>query len=166
MRILLLADRLVARLELLLAIAAMTGLVLILVAQVVFRYVLAAPLFFAEEVALLLLIVASFAGLSLLVAHRRLVAVDMVGTYVAPSLHRWIQWLTGLVVLATGGLLAWYALLYLSVPWVWFERSATLPMPRAALYCVVAAELVALCFHQAVQSIAGFPPLARQETEA
>jgi len=153
-------DRLFARLELSVALTALASLVLLLIAQVFFRYVLKAPLFFAEEAALLLLIVASFAGLSLLVAERKLVAVDMVGAFVGPRLQRWIRWAAGIAVLLTAGVLAGYAVNYLTVPWIWLERSATVPMPRAVLYLLVTIELVLLCFHQAVQSIADFPAAA------
>ena len=72
-------DRLLAKLEQAVAVVALLGLVLVLIAQVLFRYVLLSPLFFAEELAVRLMIIVTFVGLSLLAHHRRLVAVDLLG---------------------------------------------------------------------------------------
>lgn len=157
MGILTTADRLLARLETVVAVTAMAGLVLMLIAQVVFRYGLGSPLFFAEEVGLLLLIVATFSGLSLLVAEDRLVAVDVFGAAMPPAVKRWTAWLMRLVTLAAALTLAAYGARYLSTPWVWLERSPTLDMPRAAIYAFVTGQLFALCVHLAIHSIAKRP---------
>ena len=60
MRPILWIDTNLRRLELVLTVAAMLGVVGILTAQVLFRYVRKDPIFFAEEVALILLIIATF----------------------------------------------------------------------------------------------------------
>lgn len=157
MRIIGLLDRGLARLELSVAVAAMTGLVAILIAQVFFRYILQAPLFFAEELALILMIVASFAGLSLLVASDKLVSVDMLAGLLGARGHAWAAWAMRLTVLVLACLMVAFAVRYLATPWVWIERSATLGVPRATLYAFVGFELAALAFHQAVRVIASRP---------
>lgn len=143
-------DRAGAWVERYVALLAMMALVAILVAQVFFRYVLSAPLFFAEEVALLLLIVATFCGLSLLVFERKLVSVDLIGPMLAPRMAGVLRLAIKAMVLVLALALAVLAIRYVSTPWVWFERSATLPMPRAIIQVFFAIEMVLLSLHQFV----------------
>lgn len=161
MKLLVTIDSGLRRIELVIAIAAMTGLVGLLVAQVFFRYLLLSPIFFAEELALILMVVATFAGLSLLVAENRLVAIDLFGGMRNAVVKQWIHTSIRSVMLVVCGLLAWFAASYVTTPWVWIERSATLNMPRAAIYLVVTAELFALCFHQFVQLVTMQPGKAK-----
>ncbi|WP_434287327.1 TRAP transporter small permease [Celeribacter sp. SCSIO 80788] len=166
MRFLVSVDKVLVRLELVLAVVAMTGVAAILIAQVLFRYVLQSPLFFAEELALILMIVATFAGFSLMVADGRLVTIDIFGGKVAPITHARIAWAMRVVVLVLGVLLAWFSIRYLMVPWVWIERSATLGVPRAALYAIVTAELCFLVLHQCVQLCTTFSACRATDGEA
>jgi|GEM_PF-7057568 TRAP-type C4-dicarboxylate transport system, small permease component len=150
-------DWLLAKLELTIAVLAMTGVAVILIAQVIFRYGLQSPLFFAEELALVLMIVATFAGFSLMVAEGRLITIDLFGGRVSPTTHARIAWAMRVVVFVLGTLLAAFSIRALSVPWVWVERSATLGLPRALLYTIVTAELCCLVFHQLVQILETWP---------
>ncbi|MEM9211413.1 MAG: TRAP transporter small permease subunit [Pseudomonadota bacterium] len=143
-------DRILRTAELVLAILAMLGVVSILTAQVFFRYVLQNPIFFAEEVALILLIIATFAGLSLLVSEERLIGIDLVGPRLSVVGRRRLVKGLQILVAATSGCLAVFAVGYISTPWVWFERFATVPLPRASLYTIVAIELCFATFHQIV----------------
>lgn len=150
-------DRFLFRLELCIAVLAMTGLVAILIAQVICRYLLQSPLFFAEELALVLMIVATFAGFSLMVAEGRLITIDLFGGRVGARAHAAIGWAMRLTVLALAAALAAFSIRYLMVPWVWAEHSATLGLPRALLYAIVTAELCFLVFHQLVQLVDTWP---------
>ncbi|MEM8841262.1 MAG: TRAP transporter small permease subunit [Pseudomonadota bacterium] len=155
MRLLHLIDKALRAAELTLAILAMLGVVTILAAQVFFRYVLRDPIFFAEEVALILLIIATFTGLSLLVAEQRLIGIDLVGPQLsAPARRRLVKGLQ-LLVAAICGCLAVFAIGYVATPWVWFERFATVPLPRASLYTLVAVELCFATFHQIMIVLSG-----------
>jgi TRAP-type C4-dicarboxylate transport system permease small subunit len=133
----------------------MIGLTGLLVAQVIFRYVLGAPLFFAEEVALLLLIVASFTGLSLLVFERRMVAVELLGQMLGARGQATLRWLMAALVLVLAVALASFAWRYISVPWVWSEHSATFPMPRAVIQLYFAVQMILLSMHQAIALFIG-----------
>ncbi|MGV0820338.1 TRAP transporter small permease [Martelella sp. AMO21009] len=160
-------DRYMFRLELFIAVLAMTGLVAILIAQVICRYLLKSPLFFAEELALVLMIVATFAGFSLMVAEGRLITIDLFGGRVGARTHAVIGWVMRLTVLALAAALAAFSIRYLMVPWVWAERSATLGLPRALLYAIVTAELCFLVFHQFVQLVDTWPARGgRQQGES
>lgn len=165
MNLLRIFDKMLWRLELFVAIAAMTGVVAILIAQVVWRYVLESPLFFAEELALVLMIVATFTGFSLMVAEKRLIAIDMFGTRISDAKRRWITWFMRLVVLVLAAALAVFSVQYLTVPWVWMETSATLGLPRAYLYVIVTVELCILSFHQIVELTQSWPGRASEPRE-
>ena len=146
-------DRSIARCEWLIMVAAFAVMVMVLMAQVLFRYGLAAPLFWAEEVALILMIIMTFTGLSLLVRDKRLVSVDLLGQYLggrASALQRFVD----LVVLGVALVMAWYATRTVMTPTIWVEQSPTVGMPQAMVYAVFAAEAICLAFHQIVTIIA------------
>jgi TRAP-type C4-dicarboxylate transport system permease small subunit len=147
-------DRAIARCEWLTMVAAFAVMVMVLMAQVLFRYGLAAPLFWAEEVALILMIIMTFTGLSLLVRDQRLVSVDLLGQYLGGRAASALQRFVGLVVLGVALVMAWYATRTVMTPTIWVERSPTLGMPQAVIYAVFAAEAIFLAFHQIVAIIA------------
>lgn len=149
-RILTLIDGGLQRVELMLAIFAMLGVIIILTAQVLFRYVLQNPIFFAEEVALILLIIATFTGLSLLVAKEQLVGIELIGPKLSTNSHMHLNMGIKIFTTLTSGVLAILAIKYITTPWVWFERFATVPLPRASLYTIIAIELCLATFHQFV----------------
>ena len=158
-------DKMFWRLELIVAISAMTGVVAILIAQVIWRYILQSPLFFAEELALVLMIIATFTGFSLMVAENRLIAIDMFGAHISDASRRWITWSMHLVVLALAAALAVFSVQYLTIPWIWMETSATLGLPRAYLYVIVTFELCILSFHQVVELTLSWPGRASEPGE-
>ena len=165
MKLLRTIDKTFWRLELGVAIAAMTGVVAILIAQVIWRYILQSPLFFAEELALVLMIVATFTGFSIMVAENRLIAIDMFGTSISDVRRRWISWLMRVVVLLLAVALAVFSAQYLAVPWVWMETSPTLGLPRAYLYVIITVELCILSFHQIVKLTLSCPGRASEPQE-
>jgi TRAP-type C4-dicarboxylate transport system permease small subunit len=147
-------DRAIARCEWLIMVAAFAVMVMVLMAQVLFRYGLAAPLFWAEEVALILMIFMTFSGLSLLVRDKQLVSVDLLGPYLGDRAASALRRFVGLVVLGVALVMAWYATRTAVTPAVWMERSPTVGLPQAVIYAVFAAETIFLAFHQIVIVIA------------
>jgi TRAP-type C4-dicarboxylate transport system permease small subunit len=143
-------DRSIARCEWLVMVAAFAVMVMVLMAQVLFRYGLAAPLFWAEEVALILMIIMTLTGLSLLVRDKRLVSVDLLGPYLGDRAASALQGVVGVFVLGLALVMAWYATRTVMMPTVWVERSPTVGMPQALIYAVFAAEAICLAFHQIV----------------
>jgi TRAP-type C4-dicarboxylate transport system permease small subunit len=143
-------DRAIARCEWLIMVAAFAVMVVVLMAQVLFRYGLAAPLFWAEEIALILMIIMTFTGLSLLVRDKQLVSVDLLGPYLGDRAASALQRVVGVFVLGVALVMAWYATRTIMMPTVWVERSPTVGMPQAVIYAVFAAEAIFLAFHQFV----------------
>ncbi len=146
-------DNMVGEAELWTGMLAMAGVVLLLMAQVFYRYLLKAPLFFAEEVALLLMIVATFCGLSLLVKRRRLVSVDLLAPLLPPAAVSGLKRLTDMVVVIVSAIIAWTAFSYVSTPWVWSELSPTLGIPRAYIYVLFGVEMAFVALHQLVAMV-------------
>jgi TRAP-type C4-dicarboxylate transport system permease small subunit len=153
-RVLNYVDRLIARCEWLIMLAALAVTVLVLMAQVLLHYGVAAPFFWAEEVAMILMIVMTFTGLSLLARSRRLVAVDLLGRYLGGGIACFLRRCVGLVVLAVALAVAWYAAHTALAPTASVEWSPTLGMPQAVFHAVFAAETVFLAYHQIVALIA------------
>jgi TRAP-type C4-dicarboxylate transport system permease small subunit len=103
----------------------------------------------------LLLIVASFTGLSLLVFERRMVAVELLGPMLGARGQAALRWLMAALVLVLAVALACFAWRYISVPWVWSEQSATFPMPRAVIQLYFAVQMILLSMHQAIALFIG-----------
>jgi TRAP-type C4-dicarboxylate transport system permease small subunit len=147
-------DRAIARCEWSIMVAALAVMVVVLMAQVLFRYGLAAPLFWAEEVALILMIIMTFTGLSLLVRDKQFVSVNVLGPYLGDRAASALRRFVDLVVLGVALVMAWYATRTVMTPTIWVERSPTVGMPQAVIYAVFAAEAIFLAFHQIVTIIA------------
>lgn len=146
-------DRWVARAEQLICLLTVAGVILILVAQVIFRYVLNQPLFWAEEVATYLMVIMTFSGLSILTHKRELVRIQLISLEKRGCAGCSIQVLVEAVLLALSILLAIYAWRHLGKPGVWSERSATLAIPRATIYAAFAISITGLCLHQVINLI-------------
>lgn len=148
-------DRGIAHLERAIAITCLATLSGVLIAQIFFRYILRQPLFWAEELALGLMFLMTFIGLSLLIHSGRLVAITPLANYLSPAVSRIVNISVQLIVVFLSGLLAYYAFQYVSNPAVWIERSPTLPIPRATYYTVFGIECVLMSLHQLAVTLGG-----------
>ncbi|WP_221796161.1 TRAP transporter small permease [Oceanobacter mangrovi] len=128
--------------------AAMT---LILCAQVILRYFFNAPLFWAEEVSVQLLIMISFMGVSYLVHTGKLVRVDILLLALKPAARIWLLRLLDLVGLICFGILAWYATDWILRPEVKGEVSPTTGIPLWYNYSVLVASIYCMTIHQCVK---------------
>jgi TRAP-type transport system small permease protein len=79
-------------------------LVLVVFAQVVFRYVLQLPLTWSEELARYLLIYMTFLGSALLIGEKGHISVDVFVQKFSPSIQRWLHvWIS--ILLLVGSLI-------------------------------------------------------------
>ncbi|MDW8313222.1 MAG: TRAP transporter small permease [Burkholderiales bacterium] len=143
-------DALIARFEQVLLVVATDAIAAIMMAQVVLRSFFAAPLFWAEEIAAQLLVVASLFGLALLLRERQWVAIDFLANALGPTARRALAVALGLItfaLLAVFALLAWR---WIGQPEVRIERAATTQLPRWWNYAVLPVALVGMLWHQAV----------------
>lgn len=142
------ADDGLAGIERALAIALTAALTCIMMVQVVLRYFFSAPLFWAEEIAVQLLVFMTLIGLSLLVRAEKLVAIDFVMHALRGRGRHLLDIALGigfLVLLAFLASLAWQ---WVSRPDVRLEFGATIRLPRWYNYSLLPGALLAMAFHQ------------------
>lgn len=141
-------DRRLAVLERVLVMALTAGIAGIMMTQVVMRYFFSAPIFWAEEVAVQLLVFVTLFGLSLLIQQVQLVTIDFLPRALPPRARHALLALLGVVML---GLLVFIA----GLGWEWInradvrlERSATTQLPRWYNFSVLPLAFGLMAWHQ------------------
>src|SRR4051794_20209837 len=89
-------------------IACTALLVVVVFAQVVFRYALELPLSWSEELARYLLIYMTFIGSALLIGEKGHITVDVLVQKLPPSIGRWLQIVITLLLLSASLILLVY----------------------------------------------------------
>ncbi|RMX06653.1 TRAP transporter small permease [Corticibacter populi] len=141
-------DRALAFVErcLLVAIAAgMTGLMML---QVILRYFFNAPLFWAEEVSVQLLVFMTLFGISLLIHHGQLVNINFLPQMLGRRGQLALNLLSALAMLAILLLLAWLGWQWVARADVRLEMGATTQLPRWYNYSALPLAAAAMCWHQ------------------
>lgn len=142
-------DERLARAERALLIAACAALVLLMMLQVVLRYAFGAPLFWAEEAAVQLLVVMTLFGLSLLVHGRRLIAIDLLPHALPRRLRDVLAALLAALMLALLCFVAHLGWDWVQRPDVRLEIGATLRLPRWINYSALPLAFTCMAWHQA-----------------
>jgi C4-dicarboxylate transporter DctQ subunit len=143
-------DNAVASLEKLLMVIMCGALALLLIAQATLRYVFSAPLFWAEEVALFLLLGVTFFGMSYLLHENKLINIDFVLVALKAPLRALVECVNALLGVALLGFLCWLSYAWVAAPEVRMEMSATTGLPRWLNYGFLLAALCLMLFHQIV----------------
>lgn len=141
-------DERLAQAERALLIAVCAALVLLMMAQVVLRYVFGAPLFWAEEAAVQLLVVMTLFGLSLLVHGRQLIAIDLLARALPRRLQGVLQVLLAALMLALLCFVAHLGWDWVQRPGVRLEVGATLRLPRWINYSALPLAFACMAWHQ------------------
>jgi len=149
-------DRLIGQIEYALLIGLTASLTLILSAQVVLRYFFSSPLFWAEEVAVQILISATFIGVSYLLFTNQLVRVDLLLAGLRGAAALWMDRLLNLVVLATLLVFCYYATDWILRPEIKADVSPTTGLPRWYNYGVLVAAFYCMSWHQLVRLLCSF----------
>lgn len=139
-----------AKVEVFLIVIFMALLVLIMVAQVILRYLFSSPLFWAEEISLQLLILITFFGVSYLIYKKNLLQVDLLQHYLSISMKKVVNFI---LIMLNFFLLVFLAYLYVNWvadPMVQADVSGTTGLPRWYNYGVAAAAICFMAFHQFV----------------
>ena len=141
---------LIAKVEIVLIVIFMALLILIMVAQVVLRYLFSSPLFWAEEISLQLLIVITFFGVSYLTYKKNLLQVDLLQSYLSAGMKRIVNFI---LIVLNSLLIAFLAYLFINWvmdPMVQADISGTTGLPRWYNYGVAAAAICFMAFHQLI----------------
>ena len=113
-----------------LVIALTAAIAGIMMAQVVMRYFFSAPIFWAEEISVQLLVFVTLFGLSLLAQRGQLVSIDFLPRALSDRARHVLLVVLGLVMLALLVFLAVLGLEWVTRPEVRMELGATTQLPR------------------------------------
>lgn len=144
-------DRALGGTERYLMIVLTAALTAILCAQVVLRYFFNSPLFWAEEVAVQLLIIITFVGVSYLTFMGKLVRVDFLLLAFSGTKRVWLGRVLDVVSLITLMLLCYVATDWITRPEVRGDVSATTQIPRWYNYSVLVFSFYCMTYHQFVK---------------
>lgn len=143
-------DNAVASLEKLLMMLMCGALAILLIAQAILRYVFAAPLFWAEEVGLFMLLGVTFFGMSYLLHENKLINIDFIVVSLQPRLRALLESLSALLGTLLLGFFCWLTYQWVAAPEVRLEMSATTGLPRWINYGFLLLALCLMLFHQVV----------------
>jgi len=130
-------------------VMALTGAIAgIIVAQVVMRYFFSAPIFWAEEISVQMLVFATLFGMSLLVHHGQLVTIDFLPRALSPRARHGLLAALGVVMLALFVFVSWLGWDWISRPEVRIELGATTQLPRWYNYAVLPLAMAVMAWHQ------------------
>lgn len=144
-------DASVARLEYLILMLLMAALTLILTAQVILRYFFSSPLFWAEEVAVQILIATTFIGVSYLLYSAKLVRVDFILLHLNTKLYWLVERILQLITLLVLGVICYFATEWILDPMTRIDVSPTTQLPRWYNYALLVASFYCMVFHQLVK---------------
>jgi len=142
------ADKGLAVIERGLVITLTGAIAAIMMLQVVMRYFFSAPIFWAEEISVQMLVFATLFGLSLLVHHNQLVTIDFLPNALRPRARHALAAALGLVTLALFVFMSWLGWEWISRPEVRIELGATTQLPRWYNYAVLPLAVAIMSWHQ------------------
>lgn len=146
-------DGFLGKIEYGLLILLVVCLTFILSAQVVLRSFFSSPIFWAEEVAVQILISATFIGVSYLLYSRKLVRVDFILSVLKKPYSVWLEKILELVALGVLVTLCYYATEWIMRPEIKVDVSPTTQLPRWYNYAVLVVSFYCMSWHQFVKII-------------
>ena len=141
-------DRRLAQVEQVLVMALTATLAGIMMTQVVMRYFFSAPLFWAEEISVQLLVFVTLFGLSLLVHKTQLVSIDFLPQALPVRARHGLLALLGTVMLALFVFVAWLGWEWVNRPDVRLELGATTQLPRWYNFSALPLACALMAWHQ------------------
>jgi TRAP-type C4-dicarboxylate transport system permease small subunit len=142
------ADKGLAVIERSLVVALTGGIACIMMTQVVMRHFFSAPIFWAEEISVQMLVFATLFGLSLLVHHGQLVSIDFLPRALSARARHGLMAALGAAMLALFAFVSWLGWEWISRPEVRIELGATTQLPRFYNYAVLPLAMAVMAWHQ------------------
>jgi TRAP-type C4-dicarboxylate transport system permease small subunit len=142
-------DAALAAVERALVIVLTAAIAGIMMTQVVLRYFFSAPIFWAEEISVQLLVFATLFGVSLLVRSGELVCIDFLPRALSGRSRQALLAALGVVLLVMLVFVAWLGFDWVARPDVRIELTATTQLPRWYSYAFLPAAMAAMVLHQA-----------------
>jgi len=141
-------DRWLMQLERGAVIALTAGIAGVMMTQVVMRYFFSAPIFWAEEISVQLLVFVTLFGLSLLVQSGQLVSIDFLPAALPVRARHALMAVLGAVLLALLLFLTTLGWEWVNRPEVRMELGATTQLPRWYNYAALPLAMACMAFHQ------------------
>ena len=130
-------------------IVVFTALILI---NVTLRYLFSAPLYYAEETAVLIMVWMAFLATSLAVKNRALVAVTLLVEALPARSRRTVRAVADVLVITCLVVLVYAAIWWMASPSMRYERAITLDLPKWPFFAIVPVTFAAMILH-AVQNL-------------
>lgn len=112
-------------------------LCLLLCANVALRYVFGAPLYYAEEVCVVLMIWMAFIASSIAVGRREMIAVTLVQDLLGPAARRWLGLAVHVLTFAIAAVFLYWSVVWLRSPSAARDVILTLGVPKWPSYLIV-----------------------------
>jgi len=141
------ASHRLARVEQFFCSLLITAFGIVLIANVFARYVLNSPLYFANELAVYILIWMAFLAISITIQNDQHIRLTMLTGLLPASAQRICYWLTELVCIAILAVMLWYSIGWLRSPSVAFDIALTLDWPKWHFYLIIPVFCATSIFH-------------------
>ena len=138
------ASRHLARVEQFACSGLIVAFSVLLMVNVIARYVFNSPLYFANELAVYILIWMAFLAISIAIHHDQHVRLTMLMAILPKTAQRVCYWLTELLCLAILATLLWYTI---TSPSVSYDIAITLDWPKWHFYLIVPLFCATSIFH-------------------
>lgn len=119
----------------------------LLMVNVIARYVFNSPLYFANELAVYILIWMAFLAVSIAIHHDQHVRLTMLIGILPKTVQRTCYWVTELLCLAILATILWFAIAWLRSPSVSYDIAITLDWPKWHFYLIVPLFCATSIFH-------------------
>jgi len=146
-------DKRLGKIELFLVQLSVLTIALIMTAQIVLRYLFNSPIYWAEEVCVILMINMTFFGLSSLVHFRSLVAVHLIRNLGSARVQKAVSMFISLITIVVMILLTYHAVIWVANPNTQFEIAETISIPKWTLYAIMPIAMITMTYHYIIYII-------------
>lgn len=109
----------------------------VLLANVISRYLFDSPLFFAEELALLLLVWMGYLAVSYSIHRSDQIGMSLLVDKLSARHKQLVAIVVDVILIVISGILFWAALTWMQSSSVFFERAVTLNVPKWPFYLII-----------------------------
>lgn len=131
------ASHWLARVEMLICQALIVGFAGLLLVNVLMRYLLGAPIYYAEELAVYTLIWMAFLAISVTIARSDMIALTFLSDHAPPPLKFVLQLIVSGLVLAMCVVMAWVSWRWINSSAVAYEQALTLGTVKWPFYSII-----------------------------
>jgi len=144
-----------ASVELLLCQVLVVGFALLLLANVILRYAFSAPLYYAEETAIYMLIWMTYLAAAASIARGEMVALTILTDRLPPRLREAVNVIVHLLIAAMCVVLFQASMNWLRAPGTSYDLALTLGLPKLPFYTIMALFFALVTIHAIAHAFLG-----------